>query len=379
MSETESRGSNRIVALDTVRVFMVFCVIALHAAMTYMAYAVPWWYVLDSQSSLFFTILVVYLDSFPMTTLFFLSGYFAPLSLAKRTRGVFIADKLKHIGIPWVLGVLFVAPFFAAATMKAYLPVPPASEFLREEFFGRFYQQGHYWYLGILLAFLIVWALVGERTNAKQETAQRGAPSFSLFAVIWAVTVAAFCTSVRFVKPADEWFNVGYVLYFQPARIVGYALIFALGIRGGRQSWFTRDGWQPYLPLWLSLALASSCALVLWTFMPVALYGDRANLVFSAALYSLTALSMPFGLIGLFMRFMRARNRLAEFTGRFAPTSYGTYWLHQIVLMPLLFAMLKLHIPIGLKWTIGVVGTIAICQLLTRYVLLKLPMLRDIF
>lgn len=370
MSVTEDEGRGRLGALDTVRVLMVFCVVALHAAMTYMAYAVPWWYVLDSGNSLFFTVLVVYLDSFPMTSLFFLSGYFAPLSLAKRTRRAFIRDKLKHIGIPWIFGVLLVAPFFAAATMKAFLPVPPPFEFLREEFFGRFYQQAHYWYLGVLLFFLIAWVFTEGRKKSEPRTSPRGALTPSLFVLIWAFSTAVFCFSARYVTPADEWINIGYILYFQPARIAGYASIFALGVYGGKRGWFTQAGWQPGLAPWTALAAVSSCLFLLWKFVCAGSLGDAANLFLGGALYNLTALSMPFCLIALFTR---ARDRLTGITRRFSPASYPTYWLHQIVLMPLLYAMLNLRIPIGLKWAIGVVGTITICQALSRFVLMRLP------
>lgn len=368
--QTQNVTPGRLDGLDVLRVVMVFCVIALHAGMTYMAYVPPWWYVIDSKKSLFFTILVVYLDSFPMTSLFFLSGYFSPSSLAKRTRKAFIADKLRHIGVPWVLGVLLVAPFFAAATMKAYLPLPPAFEFFRTEFFGRFYQQGHYWYLGILLFFLIVYAYVGKRESVARGRQENGAPSFLLLAAVIAISSVAFYLSVRYVKPVDDWLNIGYVLYFQPARIVGYALIFSLGVYGRERGWFTLDGWWPSLAFWSPLALASSCGFLYWKFAMAPTLGATANIVCNAVLYNLVAFSMPFCLCSFFTHM---QSHLVEVGRRFGPTSYGTYWLHQIVLMPLLYAMLNLQVPIGLKWAAGVVATIAICQVLSRYVLKKIP------
>ncbi len=360
----------RLDGLDALRVVVVFCVIALHAAMTYMAYVPQWWYVIDPRNSLFFTILVVFLDSFPMTTLFFLSGYFSPPSLAKRTRGAFISDKLRHIGIPWVLGVLLVAPFFAAATMKAYLPLPSAAEFMRTEFFGRFYQQGHYWYLGILLFFQIVYALAVEPGKALPKNLKPGAPGPARLISILALSMACFFLSVRYVKPVDDWLNVGYVLYFQPARIVGYVLIFALGVYGCRRRWFTPGGWTPSLVLWGTLAAVSSCAMLYWKFAMAPALGATANAICNAVLYNLVAFSIPLFLSSLFMR---VQGSLLKLGRRFGPTSYGTYWLHQIVLMPALYVMLNLGLPIGLKWAVGIVATITICQVLTNRVLKKIP------
>jgi peptidoglycan/LPS O-acetylase OafA/YrhL len=45
--------TNRIYFLDNLRAFVIVLVVVLHGSMTYMAYAPPWWYVLDSQNSLF--------------------------------------------------------------------------------------------------------------------------------------------------------------------------------------------------------------------------------------------------------------------------------------------------------------------------------------
>lgn len=362
--------SGRLDGLDVLRVVMVFCVIALHAAMTYMAFVPQWWYVIDAKKSLFFTILVVFLDSFPMTTLFFLSGYFSPPSLAKRTRGTFVSDKLRHIGIPWVLGVLFVAPFFAAATMKAYLPLPPIFEFLRTEFFGRFYQQGHYWYLGILLFFQLVYALAVEPGRALPRDSKPSVPRAPLLISIPALSTLCFCLSVLYIKPVDDWLNVGFVLYFQPARIVGYVLIFALGVYAYRCRWFTEGGWMPSLARWGLLAAISSCAMLYWKFAMAPALDATTNTICNAVLYNLVAFSIPLFLSSFFIR---VQSSLLEFGRRFGPTSYGTYWLHQIVLMPLLYAMLNLGLPIGLKWASGILGAIAVCQVLTRHILKRIP------
>ena len=81
--------SNRIYFLDNLRAFVILLVVVLHGAMTYMAYAPPWWYVLDPDNSLFFTILVLLIDVPIMLIMFFVAGYFALPSLIKRGPGSF--------------------------------------------------------------------------------------------------------------------------------------------------------------------------------------------------------------------------------------------------------------------------------------------------
>ena len=61
--------TDRFYGFDVLRFLMVLCVIMLHSAMTYMALVPEWWYVIDRRNSLAFTMLVVFLDAFPMSAL----------------------------------------------------------------------------------------------------------------------------------------------------------------------------------------------------------------------------------------------------------------------------------------------------------------------
>ena len=101
---------SRFYFLDNLRALVIVLVVVLHGSMTYMAYAPPWWYVLDSQNSLFFTILVLLVDVPIMLIMFFISGYFALPSLAKRGSTKFVKDKFIRVGAPWLAGALLLAP-----------------------------------------------------------------------------------------------------------------------------------------------------------------------------------------------------------------------------------------------------------------------------
>ncbi len=101
--------SSRIHFLDNLRAFVVLLVIALHGLITYMAYA-PDWYVVNREDSKFFTLLVLLMDVPIMPIMFFIAGYFALPSLRKRGSSAFVIDKLLRIGLPFAVGVLFLAP-----------------------------------------------------------------------------------------------------------------------------------------------------------------------------------------------------------------------------------------------------------------------------
>ena len=355
-------ANKRITGFDSLRFFMVFLVIALHSAMTYMEYAPSWWYVLDENRSIWFAFLVVFLDSFPMTALFFLAGYFAYPSINKRGKYLFIKDKLLRIGVPWALGVIFVAPFTAHATAVALgFPPPDIYTFVTSYFWGPFYQQGHYWFLGVLFFFLTVFAVV-----ARVGTAVKPKPCSnprSLLAGLLFVSVLTYYLSGRYVMPAVDWMKVGYILYFQPARFVGYVGIFALGCYAWRNGWFTEAGWSPPLYLWVMISAISGMLLVMFKFFLAPERGVLFDLVSETLMYNITAVSTTLFLLALFLKIQRPLHNL---TKHFERDSYGIYWLHMIVLMPLLFLLKPLAIPISLKWALSLPVTVVICTAILR-------------
>ena len=109
----------RLHYLDNLRAFVIILVIVLHAAITYMADPPTWWYVIDADRRVVFTWLVLLVDVPIMQVLFFVAGYFAVRSLQHRGPRGFIREKVVRLAIPWVLGVVFLAPIATDMTSSA--------------------------------------------------------------------------------------------------------------------------------------------------------------------------------------------------------------------------------------------------------------------
>ncbi|TWP27293.1 acyltransferase [Apibacter muscae] len=364
--------NQREMGIDNLRFAMVVLVIALHAAMTFMDYVPEWWYVINPKRSLGFTYLVVILDTFPMTVLFFLSGYFAPNSLKKRGTLSFIRNKTIHIAIPWMLGVLFVAPFFSRLTMSAYgYPSIPFISFYLNDFLGVFYQQAHYWFLGVLFLFFIIYAWASPKKIKLLNIASSWMIFFTIF-----LTAVAYFLSTRYYKPANGWTNVGYLLYFQPARFMGYFLMFFLGIYAQNKHWFKVNGWKPSLKIFLSISFISMVGVIIIQMNLLNNITDVQKQIAEAIFYSLASVSLTILLITLCMRVHGSVQKIIHF---FSPYSYGIYWLHQIILMLILQFLLNINIPIFIKWFLSIVITIFISTILTKYVLKKLLIFKKMF
>lgn len=355
-------AGGRIEGLDSLRCAMIFVVIALHAAMTYMVAVPQWWYVIDERRSLDFTILVIILDTFPMTVLFLLAGYFTPASLNRAGPVRFIQGKLLRLGLPGALGVLLVAPCLAFLSRLNYdLPPKGAAAFLREDFIGPWYQQGPYWFLGLLLFFMIWHAFFGQNTANFLIRHFRARPSGLLFCGLIVLTAAAHLFSVTCLMPADDWLNIGYVLYFQPARFAGYAAVFMLGAAAHAKGWFGENGWRPNPAAWGVFALISAAARAYWKIVaPVSLAADGGgsarmlHALGDAATYALGAVSITFFLIGLFVAAGPRFNRAMRF---FNPHSFTMYWWHMQALLPIMWVFLDVPVPSHLKFIIACTGT----------------------
>jgi len=247
--------AKRLYFLDNLRAFVIMLVIVLHASITYMAYAPVWWYVLNPQNSLFFTMLVLLIDVPIMQIMFFISGYFAMPSLQKRGSASFLKDKCIRIGIPWVLGSLLLAPPVAYLTYFSRQVPVGFLEFWRTDFWTKLYQQSVYWYLGILFLFFLLLALVYKWNSCLKASLPRlTRPSWKLF-VGFTALMTVFFLVINLFYNIDDWSHLWYLFVFQPVRLPLYIGYFFLGIYAQQHDWLSAEGYRPAISTWLPSSL----------------------------------------------------------------------------------------------------------------------------
>ncbi|MCB0684808.1 MAG: hypothetical protein KDC32_28400, partial [Saprospiraceae bacterium] len=79
--------TSRVYFLDNLRTFLIFLVIVYHAGFVFQNSMAGNWIVVDSAKADWLGLVGLYLDLFVMFILFFISGYFAPVSLQKKGSG----------------------------------------------------------------------------------------------------------------------------------------------------------------------------------------------------------------------------------------------------------------------------------------------------
>ncbi len=105
---------NRIYFLDNLRTFMIFLVVLIHAGGVYEATGMwaSFWIVDDPSTNNVSGLLNLIIDIFCMPTIFFISGFFTPLSMKNKKGWTFLKSKFKRLIIPWVIAVLTLIPLY---------------------------------------------------------------------------------------------------------------------------------------------------------------------------------------------------------------------------------------------------------------------------
>ncbi|WP_371371739.1 acyltransferase family protein [Sporomusa aerivorans] len=344
----------RIYFLDNLRSFIVLLVVVFHASMAYMPNAPWWWYVLDTQRNSFFDGFVLINDVFMMPIMFFIAGYFSVKSLVRHSAAAFVRDKVTRLIIPWIIGVIFLAPAITYFIYITRSQTPPAYLYYWFNlFFGKSYQQAHYWFLGALALLCLILAFVYSCGWLKTTLLKANKPStafLTLFVLIGSVVFFGVNTIIN----DYEWVNVKYILLIQPTRFVLYILYFMLGVYAYRRQWFIPGGYCPR-PLKWSLSAIITGFLFLYGKSAFAGNGALPVLAANALLHTLFCLCAVFALFGIFQRWVNSRSYIWR---RLAANSYAIYFVHQFPVFILNYALLNLKYGPFIKFFIS--GSLAV-------------------
>lgn len=368
-------AGGRLHFLDHLRAVVILLVIGLHASITYMAAPPPYWYVIAAENSLTFTVFVLLVDVPIMPALFFIAGFFAYPSLEKFGAARFLRQKALRLGLPWIVGVVCLAPLVTYLIPLTRGVARPYLEFWAVDFWGPYYQQSVYWFLGILLLlFVLLAALRDGEPRLQHLPRQAQTPGWKLFVQFWAFTTLWYFVSSA-VVPADTWSNAVKVFVFQPARLLLYAGYFGLGVYADRRGWFRAGGYQPGLGQWGPAAFLSG-TLYLATRLAWPPLTGVAALGLQAALFNAFCLAAVLAATAFFQRFV---NQPTPLWSSLARNAYAIYYLHPLILYPAAYVALGAPLPIFVEAVLLMFLTALAAWGLGALVLTRLPGLREIF
>jgi glucans biosynthesis protein C len=354
--------AGRLHFLDNLKTFIILLVVFFHSAYAYALYLSQDWYVVDPQQSLFFDVFIITTFAFMMPVMFFIAGYMGAASLVRKGQADFWRDKLRHIIIPWALGAIIVAPaivYVAHASRGVY---PFYLSYWVHYFSSQDYQthgQVHFYFLCTLALYYVALSVV-YRINNAVVTVSPGRPS-GRFLVLFGLTTGILFFFGTLIVDEGRWVKIA-IFDVPGARFIPFMCYFFLGVFAYKRRWFTPRGYSPRLRPWALLCAGSF--IVFTTFLNKQLQMSTTGRVCYSLSQFLFCLAAVFSLFAIFQKRLNFTNRLLT---SLSTHSYGTYFIHYLVIVAVILCFRGVHINVFLKWLLaGTVSAVVSC-LISRY------------
>ncbi len=370
---------DRYAYLDNLRVFLVALVICHHQAI---AFGAPggWYYIVerspDVLSLVALTLFVGVNQSFFMSLLFFIAGYFTPLSLDRKGAARFVCDRLVRLVIPLLTYFFVLNPSIIYLTLRFQDTVSPGYfSFMATQAVEHF-RFGPLWFVLLLLVFTGIY--LGNTTVAGRYAARPLILQYPGKKQILVFIVAIGCATflLRVFVPLGTTL-LGIEVAYTPL----YIALFFFGIHAYRGKWLKRLDTSHATP-WFRLALALIVALPAILVLGGALRGQedafRGGLTGQSLAY---ALWEPFLCIGISMKllvcFRKRMNWISPLTAHLSQSAYAAYIIHPV------FVIIATHI--ARNWPLpALVTTVLLCPLslastfATAALLRRIPLLKKV-
>ena len=341
MTNQQISTNQRVLFFDQIRALMIALVIAVHVPM---AFGISWMGVripIEGAEVPFFGGISIWFGYFCNTffiyMLFLLSGYFVPRSVHKKGIANYLKDRLRRIGIPFLIGLLLINN--AAWLLGRLSPASPLAELPWSDI--PFNRVGVLWFLVVLFVFDLLYcawvALRGDRFSVDTSVPIPRLRSWLISAVLLAIIEVVLTTRT------DLWAALRSTpldgLGFQGMHIFTYAFLFFLGSKASFHRWLERLN-SHLVVRWFRFSVALALCL-LAIFLVLTFNGSMSSE--SGKLTILGAFLNPFigwGMIAyLLLWFQRNETKYGQWLATAGVDSFGAYIIHPLVLVVLLEAI----------------------------------------
>ena len=342
---------------ENLRSFMVFLVVVTHVAVTYERYSIgsEWWIVVDPSNNNFAGILFLIMNIFVMATIFFISGFFAPLSLKTKTNKEFIIAKFKRLMIPWSIAVLTLIPAYKIIFL--YSRNMPHEDWTTYFHWSSMWSQNWLWFLPVLFLFNIVYLIFSKIDTKKIKLGK------SIFSALILGLIFSFLM---------DYFNLhgwtkSIILDFQNERLFIYFLVFLVGAQSYKLNTFESSIRNKKIEM-ISYSIG-------WIPVTVYIAGVIYNLVnpddylFSKSMDILIIrlsflLSLTYLIYSMLIGFKNYVNKKDKLWKEINRNSYGVYIIHVIIMGIIAIVLIDIEIPSIIKFFSLTISTFVISNLI---------------
>lgn len=358
MNSEKQQNKKYYYQIDALRSFMLLLGIVLHSGLSFMKYSLgDSWIYKHQETSLFFDTLVLFIHTFRVPVFFVLAGFFLEISLEKHSVNQVLLKKTKRIGIPLVIGVLFLFPIVEYSLKKSI-----ETSFTIEKYLVFWktsnYNTMHLWFLYYLLLFYSVHALSSNLfKKLKQKLQQQKEKLIGIILVVFMVI------SIFILTKNPKSFDGDYSLIPNLGSILYYLLYYVLGIFFYQSKYFFHFV-KKYYMLFFGIGYVHF-AILLYSRSIVNIKVDFSN--FENILFVITSYSFIVAFFGLFSVISKKHNKNIQYISK---SSYLVYVIHLPILTILLsyFVNLQLNIYILFVFLISftLIVSYAIFEVITR-------------
>jgi len=306
-------------------------------------------------------------QSFVLGAFFFLSAYFLPRSLAKKGPTRLLIDRAVRLGVPFVLYYFVGQPLLVMAVENlGYGNDIP---------FGPYFGSGPLWFVEALFVFTAVYVMVWviRRRRGEPLFLTRGIPSNR---VVWAfIGVAALLGFLTRIPFPIGWSIHNQQLGFFPM----YVMLFAAGIKAGRENWLDSIASVPLRP-WGTLSMAA-----ILVYLPMMIFGGAlddptpflGSITWQSGLYAAwEAVAGTSLFITTIVFFSRRRWSGRRVSASFGGASFAIYFFHAFVITLGAIALSRVVIYPPVKWMIIAIAGVCVPWVLS-IVLKRIPGVRS--
>ncbi len=318
----------RLLFLDNLRTFLILLVVVNHAGWVYERSGLlsSLWIVNDPAKNDLAGILNLIIDMFLMPTMFFISGYFTPLSVKTRTAWSFVKSRLKRLMLPWIIAVLTLIPLYKVIFL--YSRNLPQDNLLSYFHFSGdiLINQGWLWFLPVLFLFDMLYLLLTRVNPVKIK--------FGLKTAVASIFVLGFIFSFCMSYFGLYGWTKTFLLDFQNERLLIYFLMFLLGALSYKQNVF--DVKPASKTLYYILAGTIWIPMNVYIIFLVNIFLNPGHFIFSKIVdlaliwsgFHLSLLGLLYIMVSTFRYYL---NKGGVVIKRINSNSYGVYIIHFIV------------------------------------------------
>jgi glucans biosynthesis protein C len=366
----------RLLYIDNLRAVIIVMVVLVHTAVTYSGIG-SWYYVekqaLSIGSTMVFVSFLVLAQSFDMSFLFMLAGFFIPSSFDAKGPTRFIRERLYRLGIPLLIYIFLLHPL---AVKLAYPDLDVMNYYIIGlKSLGFLGWTGPLWFILALIIFTGIYVILRTLLNCKISFATSEIDTIHVFVLTLIIAIPAFL--IRIAMPVGAS-----IANLQFPFFSGYIVMFTFGVIAKRLNLFDRIDYKTGKK-WLICSLTFGYLFFLLIFV----FGDAAKSTakilggltwqsFAYALWeSFSCVAITIGLIGIFRNRFNKQNWLQRLL---SDNYFGVYVFHAPILIAISVSLAHLTIHPLLKFAL-----VAPCAIIASYLVTffsrKIHFIRSIF